>query len=378
MEQSDFDKLRPYNDSEAKSAITRVVDNVEFKKVLNYLYFNRNFDNVINSFKKIETVAEFQNKFSDYAVKKILKLTSKGLKISGLDNLDKTKPYLFIANHRDIVLDSAIMQVALLNNGHRTSQITFGSNLMTNEFIVDIGKLNKMFTFYRGGSKLRIYKNALLHSAYMKNVLVNENESVWIAQRDGRTKDGNDQTQKSLIKMLMAGRKDYLAALREFNVVPVTISYELEPCDYLKVHESHMSKLENYTKREGEDFNSVLTGIKGDKGEVNIVFGKPINDSLNDLEDVEFNDLAAMVCDEIDYQIHKSFVLQKGNYIAWDMLKNSENYLDDKYNQDDKYEFLKYVDNQLSKLKDESSELRELFIEMYANPVINYRGTIIN
>jgi len=374
MEQSNFDKLRPYNDFEAKSAIARVVDNTEFKKVLNFLYFNENFDDIISSFKKIETVSEFQSKFSDYAIKKILKLTSKGLKISGLENLDKSKPYLFIANHRDVVLDSAIMQVALLNNGYRTSQITFGSNLMTNDFIVDLGKLNKMFTFYRGGSKLRIYKNALLHSAYMKNVLINENESIWIAQSDGRTKDGNDRTQKSLIKMLMVGRKDYLEALREFNVVPVTISYELEPCDYLKVYELYMSNLENYTKDEGEDFNSILTGIKGEKGEVNIVFGKPINNSLHDLENVEFNDLATMVCDEIDFQVYKSYVLQKWNYVAWDMFKNSDIYLNDKYNQDDKYKFLKYMDNQLGKLKVDNSEFKNIFINMYANPVINFRS----
>ena len=371
-----FDILRPYNDSEVKSALSRILGSKNFRNIISYLYPDNDIDETLSIFRQIETVNEFQLKFSDYAVKKILEITSDGLTISGIDNLVKGKSYLFIANHRDIVMDAAIMQTALLNNGHKTSQITFGSNLMTSDFIVDLGKLNKMFTFYRGGSKLEIYKNALLHSAYISDVLKNKNESIWLAQRDGRTKDGNDKTQKSLIRMLLAGRRDYIQALKDLNIVPVTISYEYEPCDYLKVNECYVSRKERYKKTSNEDLNSILVGIMGKKGAVHIAFGQPIKPILNELEEIDFNELASIVCDEIDNQIHQSYALQKGNYIAWDLLKNDKKYFEKKYSQNDKYEFSKYIDNQIAKLVEENSELRRMFIEMYANPVINYRSVL--
>ncbi|MEI7597219.1 MAG: acyltransferase [Bacteroidota bacterium] len=369
---SEFEVLRPYNNSEVEPAIARIIKHPYLKGVLTYLYPGQDINLVISKFKEIKTVDEFQAFFSHHAVRHVVETTSKGLTFSGLDELDKTTPYLFIANHHDIVLDSAIMQVLLLENGHRTSQITFGSNLMSDEIIIDLGKLNKMFTFYRGGSRMETYKNAVLHSAYIRNVITEKKESIWIAQRDGRTKNGDDRTQSGLIKMLLAGRKDYHAALKELNIVPVCITYEYVPCDILKARETYLAESGEYTKQAGEDFNSILTGITGYKGHVNMTFGKPINSIMNTIDpNIGLNDLADLVVESIDQEMHKNYKLWAGNYIALDILQENTTYLGSKYSETEKAEFLKYIDKKLSKIADNNLGIRTKLIEMYAKPVLN-------
>ena len=163
-----------------------------------------------------------------------------------------------MANHRDIVLDAAILQYLLHKNGYKTSQITFSENLMMDQLLLDLGKLNKMFTFYRGGSKITQYRNAVINSAYINHVLKEQKESIWIAQRNGRTKNGDDRTQTGLIKMLAMGSEQVCDSLADLNIVPVTISYENEPCDILKVRELYLSRREKYVKSPNEDLMSIL------------------------------------------------------------------------------------------------------------------------
>ncbi len=369
----EFEKIRPYNDSEVPAAVNRIIKKEQFQYILSFLYSNNDKNEVIKKFKSINTVSDFQSVFSHYAVREVVRKTSDGLSLSGLDKLDNNKPYLFIANHRDIVLDSAIMQILLVENNHKTSQITFGSNLMSGEFIIDLGKLNKMFVFYRGGARIQMYKNALLHSGYMRHVITEEKESIWIAQSDGRTKDGNDKTQEALIKMFAIGRKDFITALREFNIVPVTISYEYEPCDSEKVNELYISKREVYKKQPGEDLDSILKGIKNYKGHIHMSFGTPINSILNKLmgKNLEINELVDIVVDEIDSQIYKNYAIWPGNYIAYDILKKTNKYFKNKYNQEEKDKFIDYINTKTSILQGDKEELTNIFISMYAMPVVN-------
>ncbi len=301
-----FDIIRPYYDHEVKPAIERLMKHPGFTSVLNYLFEGADSDELTRKFKSIESIDHFQEIFSSHTVKTIVSKTSGGLSHSGGEGLDPVKPYLFVANHRDIVLDAAILQYLLFTEGYKTSQITFSENLMMDQLLMDLGKLNKMFTFYRGGSKITQYRNAMINSAYINYVLKEQNESIWIAQRNGRTKNGDDRTQKGLIKMLAMGSEDIYDSLAGLNIVPVTISYEIEPCDIQKVRELYMGRREKYVKSPNEDLMSILAGITGDKGRIHFTFGKPLNDYLLKLKSEKLHDIEAIekITSEIDRQNH--------------------------------------------------------------------------
>lgn len=374
MDLSDqFDIIRPYYDREVKPAIERLVNHPKFAGVLTYLYTDEDKEELIRRFRRIETVDQFQVFFSSHTVKTIIDKTSAGLTVSGSEGLDKSKPYLFVANHRDIVLDAAIMQYLLFVGGHKTSQITFGENLMTEQILLDLGKLNKMFTFYRGGSKITQYRNAKINSAYINHVLKVQKESIWIAQRNGRTKNGNDQTQSGLIKMLTMGGANICESLSDLNIVPVTISYEIEPCDIHKTRELYMGRREKYVKAPGEDLVSILAGITGDKGRVHYSFGTTLNTFLEELESMNLqnNDVIENTTKEMDRQIHQGFHLWPANYIAADLSRKSEHF-SRHYNKDEKEQFeadMMAKTGTLEGMKQE--ELVGIFLQIYANPVFN-------
>ena len=368
-----FEIIRPYYDHEVKAAIERVVKHPQFVPVLNYLYEDKKVDRLIKEFKRIETVDQFQEFFSGYTVKKIIEKSSGGLSYQGTENIDPEQAYLFIANHRDIVLDAAIMQIMLTDHGHKTSQITFGENLMSQQLLVDLGKLNKMFTFYRGGSRNEQYNNARLYSAYFEYVIQERNESIWIAQRNGRTKDGNDKTQAGLIKMLTVDKEDSGKALAGLNLIPVTISYEKEPCAILKVRELYLSKDKEYVKGPNEDMMSILEGITGDKGRIHYAFGEPLNDFIEKLalEGHSKNELVEKVAEEIDRQVYTDYRLWPNNYIAFDILNNSRNYID-QYSEEEKRNFTEDMNKRIGELNQfNPSEIESLFLQIYARPVIN-------
>ena len=375
--EAQFDVIRPYPNEEINNAVKRLLATEEFKGVSKWVFRGEPYEETIKRFENVQTAEEFQYLFSRVAVRHVIDFTSSGMTASGLGSIDPSKAYLFIANHRDIVMDSAIMQYVLFTNGSRTSQITFGSNLMTSQVVIDIGKTNKMFTFARSESKIQAYRDALLHSAYMKHVIANENESVWIAQRDGRTKDGNDQTHPGVIKMLLAGSKNPLSSLKDFNIIPVTISYEYEPCDINKVNEKFISQTREYVKAPNEDFMSVLSGITGFKGGLHMAFGQPLNPKIEELEntpDLPLNDAIDAIVTELNDQIHRDYKLWTGNYIAFDKVNGSCSYYNNKYNDADITVFENYLDSRLSKVKQDIPELSQMLYRMYAMPVANYNN----
>jgi hypothetical protein len=370
-----FEIIRPYRDHEVNAAVRRLVAHPGFEGVLKYLYGDQDPGELTKRFLAVETVDQFQLFFSRYTVKTIVDKTSAGLTDQGAEHLDQEKPYLFIANHRDIVLDAAIMQYLLHIHGHRTSQITFGENLMSGQLLLDLGKLNKMFTFYRGGSKVRQYRNALINSAYINHVIKEEGESIWIAQRNGRTKNGDDRTQSGLIKMLAVGGGEICESLCSLNMVPVTISYEIEPCDIQKVRELYISRRRKYEKAPGEDLNSILAGITGDKGRIHYSFGTPLNRFIEALagEKLHDNDVIERIAAEIDRQIHADYRVWPGNYVAADLLEGSDAFRGH-YSTEEQENFERTMNAKISSLEGfDREETRNLYLQLYANPVFNKR-----
>lgn len=368
-----FESLRPYYDSEAPEVMTRMSQYEEYHKIMAYLWPEMNKESVIQKALHTKSPYEFQTNYMSEGIWKIIRSTSTGLTWSGLENLDRNKSYLYIANHRDILLDSAILQIILDKEEFETSEITFGSNLITQGFITDFAKMNRMVSIKREGNAKELYDISQQLSAYIRHSIVDKNTSVWIAQRNGRTKDGNDTTQSGLLKMLnMSGRGDFEKNFTELNIIPLSISYEYEPCDALKVQEIYLSSLlSKYVKAPNEDINSVITGIKQAKGKIHVAFGKPINGKLKEINAIgNENEKIKLLASHIDKQIHQNFKLNPVNYIAYDIIHQT-NVFDSKYNEQEKKNFVAYVDKQINGLKGEQEILKNLFITLYANPVVN-------
>lgn len=374
MEQSfDFEPVRPYNDAEVPAAIEAITKDIFFPMVVKYCMPEANVEEVIRMFSQIKTVNEFQAKVMHPAIHSVMSKTTDGVTSEGVEKLDNSKRHMFIANHRDIVLDSAFLDVILYEKGIDTCQITFGSNLMKGNLVVNIGKLNKMFRIIRGGNIKDFYKNSVEVSAYMRYAITELNDSVWIAQRNGRTKDGNDKTEVGVLKMFsLSSDKPFVDNLDELSITPVSVSYEYEPCDFLKTAELYISKFQKYIKGENEDLNSILTGIKQPKGRVHLAITDPITrEELEQCDRLEKNDKIVALAALIDQRIYRHFKLFKTHFIAYDLLFGQR--YSDRYTEQEKTDFIAYMNGGLDQLGKEMdrSELEQIFLRIYANPVIN-------
>ncbi|MBL7884750.1 MAG: 1-acyl-sn-glycerol-3-phosphate acyltransferase, partial [Bacteroidia bacterium] len=343
-----FDDLRPYYDHEVQEVIHRMVEDPLFMQLINYFWPHMTKEVVMEKVARVKCSIDFQVEFMDLAIKAIVNTTSKGLTSSGFENIQPNENYLFVANHRDILLDSAILQVLLFAHGHETSEITFGNNLMEKGFITDFGRINRMFTVQREGTARELYDISKKLSAYIRHTILDKKVSVWIAQRNGRTKDGNDQTQTGLLKMLnISGKKSFSENFKELKIVPLSISYEYEPCDFLKVQELYLSSLHTkYKKTEGEDLNSILTGIKQQKGRIHLAVGKPIIHELDEIDKLENeNEKIKQLTALIDNQIYNNYKLWPVNYIAADIMDKSDRFVNE-YSTAEKENFINYIDSQ--------------------------------
>jgi len=369
-----FDVLRPYNDAEVPEAINRIIDHKSFPQLCESLYPGKSVSEVAQLMRTIDNVFDFQRQFSLHMVNKIIEATTNGVTYSGIENVEdiNNNGHLLLANHRDIVLDSALMQSVLTINDLPTTQITVGDNLMTDQLFIDLAKLNKMFTLIRGGSKIQMYRNAILHSEYIRNLITNEKESLWIAQRDGRTKNGNDKTQQGLIKMLIGNRKDFIQALRELNIVPVSISYEFESCAKSKARETYISRHKEYQKDGNEDMKSVMAGFTTFKGRIHVSFGKSINPILDRISnsDLPNTEIVDVVVNELDKQIYSNFKLWPNNYVAYDLINDTDKYSAE-YTAKEKETFIQYTNKIIDEIEFKDPDIRKILLGIYANPVKN-------
>ncbi len=371
-----FEAVRPYNDSEVPAALRSITQDPFFPMVVNYCLPNANVDEVTGALLQIKTVDDFQTRVMYPAIQAVISKTTDGVSLDGFDKIDNHKRHIFIANHRDIALDSALLDLLLYEHKIKTCQITFGSNLMKGNLVINLGKLNKMFRIIRGGNIKDFYRNSLEVSAYMRHVVTELDESVWIAQRNGRTKDGNDKTEMGVLKMFsLSSEKAFVDNFDELSITPVAVSYEYEPCDFLKTAELYISRLQKYVKGENEDLNSILTGIKQRKGKVHLAVTEPISrKELEMCDEKEKNEKMVALASLIDQRIYKSYKLFKTNYIAYDILQGGSQFADH-YSADDKKDFVAYMDNGLAGIGIEAdrSELEQIFLRIYANPVVNCR-----
>ncbi len=366
-----LEDIRPYNKNEAREVMQSMKTEPLFMQLVNFIWPSMTKEEAFKKADKVNNNKDFQLEFMHQAIRVIIERSSSGLTFGGFENLDPTKAYLFIANHRDILLDSAILQILLVENGFNTTEITFGDNLMQGGFVNDFGKLNRMYTVIREGNNKELYEISQKLSNYIRHTLVEKNESVWIAQRNGRTKDGNDMTQNGLLKMLhLSGGENFTESIKQLNIVPLCISYEYEPCDDLKVQETYLSSLlTKYLKTHGEDLNSIVSGIKQQKGRIHMEVGKPIEQELIVIEKTKNeNEKIKELVAVIDEQIFNNYKLWPVNYIASDIANKSDEYCTF-YTDTEKNNFIAYLKEKTLNLKGEKLTLFNLFIEMYSNPL---------
>ncbi len=375
-----FDDIRHYTDAEMLVALKRIRRFPELKPVVAYAFPDMTYDEFANLLDSITGIADLQHRVMVRGMATVVEKTMSSFSFSGLENIKPGKAYLYISNHRDIVLDAYLLQCILDTHGLPTTRITFGSNLMKSEFLRELGLCNKMFRTERGSDKggdfasARGFYSALEHlSDYINSSILNDNVSIWIAQRGGRTKDGHDATDPALVKMLgMAHKNRNLADnYARLNIVPVTVSYEWEPCDALKAAERCKTVDGQYRKSENEDLVSIITGIKQYKGAVHLAIGKPlVEDDLLQLpaSRSEFCDSLAAI---LDSRINAAYRFSPNNYIAHDILFNTKQFTH-RYSSSQAELFARHIAAAIEKNNTVNPEkLRRNILELYANPIIN-------
>ncbi|MDR1342696.1 MAG: 1-acyl-sn-glycerol-3-phosphate acyltransferase [Prevotellaceae bacterium] len=371
MANQQFDDLRPYYDEEIAPAMHRIAESAAFPLISAFVYPDRGLEEVRRMIKSYTTVEEFQRCGMKVAGEQIIARSIRRFSCEGIGKLDKKTGYLFVSNHRDIMLDAALLQMALHYSGYRTTEITFGSNLMDSPLVVDIGRSNKMFKVIRGGSRRDFYASSLHLSGYIRHALTEKRESVWIAQRNGRTKDGVDATDPAVIKMFCMSSPDSPAtSLAKLNIVPVSISYQWEPCDVLKAMEVYRRRRTGtYTKKNGEDISSILTGINRYKGDVHIAIGDALSEKdLAPLAGLPHSKLSKQVASLIDRQVNGSYRLTCNSYIAHDLRAQSSRHAA-RYTQAEKDEFVRQYASLLASDVEDKKALGDIFLGIYANPV---------
>ena len=368
-----FDDIRPFDEDEIPAAMQRIAASPSFPVLASYVYPGEPLDDVRRRIAGYRTVRDFQYETMARVNERVISDSTTGYSCSGLERLSPDKAYLYVSNHRDIVLDSCLLQYSLVKNGFETTEITFGANLMMNQLVIDIGKSNRMFKVERpGGSAKEFYRCSKHLSDYIRHTVKDKKTSVWIAQRNGRTKDGNDSTDQGIIKMFcMSEPADKVKAMDELNVVPVSISYEWEPCDILKVLELYEARFVQYVKKPGEDLNSILTGILQQKGRVHIQVCEPIERTeLQGMESMTNNEYHKAVAKLIDSRIHQAYRLFPNNYIAYDMRYGTRKY-SACYTAREKAAFEERLNKILAYDTCDTEQLIDIYLGIYANPVAN-------
>lgn len=373
VDDSKYDDIRPYRDNELQGVLDRMLGSKLADILISTVFPSAPVDLIKRQLKELQTINEFQGKVVNRALQGILAKTSSGLTKSGGEHLDTGQSYLFISNHRDIILDPSILNSALIEFGFETTENAIGDNLLSTPWVKDLARLNKSFIVKRNLSVRELMASSQLLSGYISEVVTQRKQCVWIAQREGRAKDGNDRTQPGLLTMVgMAAESSLKEHFMNMNLVPVSISYEHDPCDVDKARSLYAQKLfGGYTKEKNEDNLAMRKGILGFKGKIHIHIGKPIREDIAQLpDDLHKNELIQQVGLLLDRQIIGNYGIQKSNRIAFDLLNKSK---EGKvaYNADDEKEFIEDIDSKIGTMAGEPGELRSIFLQMYARPYQN-------
>jgi len=383
----DYSAMRPYTDEELRSAIERMIQEPMLIKMMKWVYPGLRKAEIMQMFEDIQNVQQFQEEISAPAVKVITQMTTSGVSFTNESSIEPEKAYLFVSNHRDIILDSALLNVSLIERGIPTTEIAIGDNLLKLQLVRDIVRCNKNFIVSRDVNAKEMFYYSLRMSNYIRDTITAKNTSIWIAQREGRSKDGDDRTSTGLLKMFaMSSEELPEVGLSELSIRPMCVSYEFDPCDLLKTNELlHIKHFGKYEKKSGEDFHSMVTGLTGHKGRVNITVGRDPQEAFARMQTItNKNEKFKALSEAIDDEMHRIYHLWPNNYIAYDMLQGTRDYKD-KYSNIQRIAFANYIRGHVLKLalsrnrsglpaENFNSNAREILLQMYANPVINKRN----
>ena len=371
---SEFESISPYTDAEAAEALSKLAEYPVVNQASQYFFPEESPDFLKNLLKRINTIDEFQVLVMQKFVRWVLEHTARNFSYDGISNIDPEKKFLALSNHRDIILDPAITQLVLYTNGMPMTEIAVGDNLITNPAIEYLIRSNRMIKVVRGISARELYLSSQMLSKYIRLNITEQRSSIWLAQRQGRTKNGYDVTEQGLLKMLdMSGQEDFQSNFEALNIIPMSISYEFEPCDILKARETVISRKQKYVKAEGEDFNSIMTGIMQKKGNIHLNIGTPLtSEEIAAAAKCDKNDRYQLIRHAVDVRVIDGYKLWKNNYVAYDILNHSFKY-SDKYEMADVEAFVAYMEHQLNTVEPELNreDLRKHFLEIYANPVVS-------
>jgi len=369
---SKFDKIRPFYDAEVNNAICSSINHPMMKALMSFAFPDVDENVWKEQLMRTHSIRDFQINFAYQAVKKVLTKSSDGLSTSGFEKLEPNTSYLFISNHRDIILDTSLLNVCLHDFGLVMTASAIGDNLVKKDFLKTLSRLNRNFIVQRGLPPRELLESSKLMSEYIRQLILRENRSVWIAQREGRTKDGNDATHSGVLKMLaMASNEESLIDyFKMLKIVPVSISYEYDPTDALKMPQLMAeANAEKYIKDKNEDFITLLSGIIGQKKHIHIHVGDVLDSELDVIAN-EFdnqNKQIQAIVQTIDDSILQSYKLWPTNYIAYDLLHKSDKFKA-YYTENEKSLFERRLE---MRIDENNSQMVESFLLMYANPVVN-------
>lgn len=374
---AEFDEIRPYTPEELPEVFNELLADPSFQSVVAEIMPGIPLEVLGAQLRQCKTNLDVQKTFFHKLLHGIMDKYSDGFDMDTASLLDKTRNYTFISNHRDIVLDPGFLSVGLIDNQFPTTvEIAIGDNLLIYPWIKKLVRVNKSFIVQRALSMRQMLESSARMSRYIHFAVTEKKENIWIAQREGRAKDSNDRTQDSVLKMLaMGGSGDVVDRLKELNIVPTALSYEYDPCDFLKAKEMQLKRdVEGFKKSQQDDLVNMQTGIFGYKGRVHFQTAACINDELEALRGLPKTEVFTRVSELIDRHIHASYRLYPGNYVAYDWL-NGESRMADRYTPEEKAKFEAYVQKKLDLIdlpdKDEAF-LRKCILTMYANPVVNH------
>ncbi len=380
-ELNEFTDISPYTDAEAVEALGKLADHPAVVEVSKAIFPDKEPEFLRKILKSVKSIDEFQVLVMNKAVEWVLSTTAHNFSYDGIGNLKKINgKFLAMSNHRDIILDPAITQVVLYRNAIPMTEIAVGSNLLTNKYIEYLIRSNRMIKVIRGINARQLYLSSQVLSKYIRECITSGRSSIWIAQREGRAKDGIDTTEQGLLKMLdMSGTADFTTNFEELNIVPLSISYEYEPCDILKARERLISRTQKYVKGSREDLISIMTGIEQQKGNIHLNIGSPLtHDEIEAASCCNKNDRYQAIRHAVDVRIIEGYKLWKTNYIGYDMVNHTFKYRD-KYTPEDVAQFTDYVEHQLDKVEKSlcRADLRDIFLRIYANPVVSLENFMI-
>lgn len=372
---SEFEDICPYNDEEAAVALHKIAEHPYIAAGSKFIFPNEDPDYLSKLLLQVDSINDFQVMVMSKLVERVIATTIKTFSYDGVSNLAEIKGrFLALSNHRDIILDPAISNLVLFRNGLNMTEIAVGSNLISNDFIEALIRSNRMVKVVRGISARELYLSSQKLSDYIRLTITSGNSSIWLAQRQGRTKDGVDLTEQGLLKMLdMSGSKSLRENFSELNIIPFSISYEYEPCDIMKAREMMISRRQKYVKQPGEDWASIMYGINQWKGNVHLNIGKPLTEQeLAVAEMCDKNDRYQTIRHFVDLRVIDGYRLWKNNFIAYDLRHHTYKY-NDRYSTEEKEAFVSYMEKQLDTVEKELNrdELRSIFLDIYANPIVS-------